>query len=154
MISASNHWYSVHSPLWSLDFRNWSLASQEHRERSGQRALTNRLCPMFESIPYQKELEERPEFKAQMAHRSNSVLGKILLRLLRRRWLSGPAVENIDLLRNESTTRMLLEVLSNEEAVGGGRFECLLDLPTNQASHAIGVSMTAGLGVEPDQPVG
>ena len=150
MISASNHWYQVHSPLWSRDFRAWSLGSKENQERTGQRSLTNRLCPLFESIPYQKELEERPEFKAQMKYRSNSVAGKIMLRLLRRRWLSGPAVENVTAMRKLDFTRDLLERLSNEESIGRPRFDLLLDLPPEQAAHAAGVAITAGMAVSPE----
>lgn len=152
VVSSSSHWYSVHSPLWSRDFQTWSLATKRYRKRSGQRELTNRLCPIFESIPYQTELEKKAEFKAQMQRTSSKLLGKIILRILRRSRLRlGPAVNNDRLLRQTSVTSDLMKDLSKQDCLGGGRFEKLINIQSTQSYHSLGVAMTTGLAMNPNQ---
>ena len=139
--SASSRWYSPHAPLWSRDFRSWSLARQSNSERSGQRALTNRLVPAFREIPYQKELEKRADFRSKMQHRSNSVAGKVLLRLTRRRWLSGAAIGNTAHVLDSGEFQSCVEQLRSRSDIGSPDFAPMFGQPIAKVAHPVGVAV-------------
>ena len=139
--SASSRWYTPHAPLWSRDFRIWSLAEQSNSERLGQRELTNRLAPAFREIPYQKELEERADFRSKMQHRSNSVAGKVLLRLTRRRWLSGGAIDNTTRVLNSGEFQSGVERLRSLGDIGNPDFSPALGQPVAKVAHPVGVAV-------------
>lgn len=143
VISASNHWYQVHGPLWSLEFRSWSLANPGNMERVGQRTLTNQLVPEFAAIPYQKELEMAPRFKSQMRHRSNSTMGKIWLRLRKRRWLSNGAPQRAAQILADPATLERLELLESNADLGHPKFQLLMSQDPTRVSHPLGVGMTS-----------
>lgn len=141
IVSAGSRWYSPHSPLWSRDFRIWSSGSPSNSERSGQRALTNRLVPAFREIPYQKELEKQTEFRSKMKYRSNSFAGKIMLRLMNQRWLSGPAIETTARVLNSGEFQSCVEQLRTRNEIGNPDFTPMFGQPLAKIAHPVGVAV-------------
>lgn len=146
VITASGRWYEPASPLWSMEFENWSMSSPDHVGRNGQVMITNKLAPVLESIPYQDELERNVEYSSQMGNRSNSLFGKVMLRLLRKRWTTQPEIAQVaDGYLNDEEFMSDIRELQNIPELGGFDLSNTFRGNPMQEAHAIGVLLSAAL---------
>ncbi|MCP4759263.1 MAG: hypothetical protein GY876_07380 [Planctomycetes bacterium] len=77
-----------------------------------------------------------------MQHRSNSVAGKVLLRLTRRRWLSGGAIDNTTRVLNSGEFQSCVERLRSLGDIGNPDFSPALGQPVAKVAHPVGVAIT------------